>query len=52
MAFLRAEGEAHIEKIAEHLQKPSYALTGTLSELEVKGLIVRTGGNRFGIIGK
>jgi DNA processing protein len=52
MALLRSEGEIHIEKLAERLQRPAYALTGTLSALEVKGLIVRAGGNRFGIIGK
>jgi DNA processing protein len=52
MALLRAEGEMHAEKLAERLEKPVYALMGTLSVLEVKGLIVRSGGNRFGVIGK
>jgi DNA processing protein len=52
MSILRAEGEMHVEKLAERLNAPAYALTGTLSVLEVKGLVVRSGGNRFTVIGK
>ena len=45
--FISVSDGAHIEEIAAHCEKPSYALSGVLSALEVKGFIVRMGGNRY-----
>lgn len=45
--FISGAGGAHVEEIASACGKAAYELGGTLSALEVKGLIVRMGGNRF-----
>lgn len=45
--FIAAQDGAHVEEIAAHCGKPSYALCGALSSLEVKGFLVRMGGNRY-----
>lgn len=47
--FISENDGAHVEEIAAHCKKPSYALSGTLSALEVKGFIVRMGGNRYAV---
>ena len=49
---LRENGELHVEKLAAALTLPVYVLSGTLSGLEVKGLVVRSGGNRYSVVGK
>lgn len=45
--FICESGGAHVEEIAAHCGKPAYELGGVLSSLEVKGLVVRMGGNRY-----
>lgn len=50
VTFLRENGEAHISKIAEAAALPVFAAGGTLSVLEMKGYIVRLGGNRFAAV--
>ena len=47
---IRAEGEAFISAIAEKLGKQPYQLIAKLSALEIKGLIVRLGGNRYSCV--
>jgi DNA processing protein len=43
-----ANGEMHVEKMAEALGRPSYALSPVLSVLEIKGLIIKSG-NVYGL---
>ncbi|MDE6557662.1 MAG: DNA-protecting protein DprA [Clostridia bacterium] len=47
---LKAEGELHAEKIALSVKMPLTEVLTTCSLLEIKGLIIRTGGNSFSII--
>lgn len=47
---IRKLGEAFITELAEKLQTQPYKLIPTISKLEIKGLIVRIGGNRFTVI--
>ncbi|MBE7087524.1 MAG: DNA-protecting protein DprA [Clostridiales bacterium] len=42
-------GGTHIEKIATALNKRVFELTPTLSVMEIKGLVVRTGVNTYGL---
>ena len=44
---IREAGEAFIPQLAEKLGTQPYKLIPTISKLEIKGLIVRIGGNRF-----
>jgi len=44
---LKTEGELHAEKLAAMLGKKPYELSVICSSLEIKGLLVRTGGNKF-----
>ncbi len=46
---LRENGAAHVAEIALAVGCPAYELLSELSALEVKGMIVRLGGNRYGI---
>ena len=41
---------AFLPQVAERLQKPVYQLIPVLSSLEIKGLIVRLGGNRYSAV--
>ena len=50
LAVLRENGEAFAPQIAEKLGKQPYQIIPTLSSLEIKGLIVRLGGNRYSVI--
>ena len=47
---IKTAGEAFIPKIAEEMGKLSYELIPAVSSLEIKGLIVRLGGNRYSAI--
>jgi DNA processing protein len=47
LSLLRQQGEAHLEQIAASLNKQLYEVTGICSSLEIKGLAVRIGGNKF-----
>ncbi len=44
---LKEKGEMHAEKLAKASGKRMYELTAICSSLEIKGLLVRTGGNKF-----
>ncbi len=46
-ACLKEKGELHVEEIAKYCALPAYLVNGLLSGLEVKGYIVRAGGNRY-----
>lgn len=48
--LLKAEGEMHAEKIARALGKKLTEILITCSMLEIKGLVVKTGGNEFAAI--
>lgn len=50
LAVLREQGEAFAPQIAEKLGKQPYQIIPTLSSLEIKGQIVRLGGNRYSVI--
>lgn len=47
LELIRAEGEAFLPAVAEKLGKAPYQLIPAISSLEIKGLIVRMGGNRY-----
>jgi DNA processing protein len=47
LSLLHDEGECHLEKIARVLEKKSYQILPVCSSLEIKGLIVKTGGNKY-----
>lgn len=44
--IIKAEGELPVTALAQKLGEPAYLLAGTLTALEVKGLIAKTGGNK------
>lgn len=46
---IREQGEAFIPAVAEKLGKPPYRLIPVLTSLEMKGLIVKLGGNRYAV---
>ena len=47
---IRAEGEAFLPAVAEKLGKLPFQLIPVISKLEIKGLVVRLGGNRYSVI--
>ncbi len=47
IAFLRERTEAHVSEIAEKTEIPAFKLTAMLSLLEIKGMVVKLGGNRY-----
>lgn len=47
LEIIRGEGEAFLPTVAEKLGKAPYQLIPAISSLEIKGLIVRLGGNRY-----
>ena len=47
---VREEGEAFIPAIADKLGKQPFQLIPLLTSLEIKGLIVRLGGNRYSAV--
>ncbi len=47
---IKSTGQAFLPQIAQKLGKPSFRLIPLLSSLEIKGLIVRLGGNRYSVI--
>ncbi|MBO5328421.1 MAG: DNA-processing protein DprA [Clostridia bacterium] len=50
LKVIKSTGSAHINEIALALNLQTYELFVPLSSLEIKGLIVRMGGNRFGAV--
>lgn len=51
LSVLSERGEAHIEELSRLSGLPAYLLSGVLSGLEVKGMVVRAGGNRYAAVG-
>ncbi len=47
---IKITGEAFLPVIAQNLKMFTYQLIPVVSSLEIKGLIVRLGGNRYGIV--
>ncbi len=47
---LLKEGELHIEQISKKLNQPVFVLSSILSQMEIKGLLVKTGVNVYGLI--
>ena len=47
LAVLQAEGEMHAAVVAEKAGMPVYEAQANLSSLEMKGLAVKSGGNRY-----
>ncbi len=45
--LLRGEGELHAEKIAEAIGKKPFEVSAICASLEIKGLLVKTGGNKY-----
>jgi DNA processing protein len=50
LSLLHEEGECHLEKIARALEKKSYQVLPVCSSLEIKGLIVKSGGNKYSAV--
>lgn len=50
LAAIKESGEAFITELAEKLGTLPFMLIPTISKLEIKGLVVRLGGNRFSAI--
>ncbi len=48
--ILHTEGELHTAVIADRAGLPVYETAALLSALELKGLVVKAGGNRFGCV--
>ena len=47
---LQTQSEAHINELAALTQIPVFKLRAVLSALEIKGLAVNIGGNRYSIV--
>lgn len=48
--FLKEKGEGHLSEISSAVSLPTFRATAVLSALEMKGLVVKLGGNRFSSI--
>lgn len=48
---LRECGELHVEQLSARLSLDAHVVSGVLVGLEVKGLVVRSGGNRYTVVG-
>jgi DNA processing protein len=51
LSEIRADGESFVPSVADRLGVAPYALLPALTSLEMKGLIVRLGGNRYAPVG-
>ncbi|MGN0824766.1 MAG: DNA-processing protein DprA [Candidatus Coproplasma sp.] len=47
LTLLKEEGETHLEIIAEKIGKQLFEVSAVCAMLEIKGLIVKTGGNKY-----
>lgn len=45
--YLKRVGEAHVSELAEELKLPLFKIPVLLSSLEMKGVVVKLGGNRY-----
>ncbi len=50
LAAVRGEGEAFLPAIADKLKKPAYKIIPVIASLEIKGLVVNLGGNRYSAV--
>ena len=50
LEILKEQGEGFLPALSQKLGMPSFKLIPVLSLLEIKGLIVRLGGNRYGVV--
>lgn len=50
LAELKITGEGFLPVIAQKLNKFTYQLIPVVTSLEIKGLITKLGGNRYGIV--
>ncbi|MGN0804395.1 MAG: DNA-processing protein DprA [Candidatus Coproplasma sp.] len=48
--YLKDEGETHIDKLAQALNKKQFEINALCASLEIKGLVVKTGGNKYTVI--
>ncbi len=48
--LLREKGELHAEKIAAAIGKKPYEVSAICASLEIKGLLVKTGGNKYSAV--
>lgn len=48
--YLKQVGEAHVSEIAEQLNLPHFKIPVLLSALEMKGVVVKLGGNRYSAV--
>ena len=48
--LLAETGEIHISELSTRLSIPTFKLTATLASLEVKGVVVKLGGNRYAFV--
>ena len=48
--YLSEQGEAHLTEIAQALGVPPYKTSAILSSLEMKGIVVKLGANRFSAV--
>lgn len=49
--YLKENGEAHLQKIADALGKKPFQVSAVCASLEIKGLAAATGGNRYAPVG-
>lgn len=50
LELIKITGEGFLPVIAQNLNKQAYQLLPVVASLEIKGLITRLGGNRYGIV--
>lgn len=48
--LLKNDGELHVEKIAAALNKKLFEINALCASLEIKGMVVKTGGNKYAAI--
>ena len=48
--LLTETGEIHISELSTRLGVPTFKLTATRASLEVKGVVVKLGGNRYALV--
>jgi DNA-binding MarR family transcriptional regulator len=48
--IIKQDGETHLEKIAVALNKKTFQIVQLCSALEIKGFIVRAGGNKYAAV--
>lgn len=47
LSLIREVGEMHVEKLASETGKPLFEINALCASLEIKGLIARSGGNKY-----